>query len=224
MYFFLGASSGSSPSRLKTRHKLSTHRLYPRLLGRAHSSTIPSFGFLRRIFWMSFISSGDAGSDGYGVFVTGRPTIQWCRQIVFAKSKYRSGFCYTSGWRGTRRIFLRTSSGSSGISCPVLFILSMRLEVPFGWFAAAMLYHVESSGLFLLPLLSNMDCSSINTTLAFWEKGRQSSPICDMIMSFQNTTILDTLYGSLAIAVIFIGIHASGNTNHCNRRLKGAFL
>ena len=103
-------------------------------------------------------------------------------------------------------------------------ILSMRLEAPFGWFAAAMLYHVESSGLFLLPLLSNMDCSSINTTLAFWEKGRQSSPICDMIMSFQNTTILDTLYGSLAIAVIFIGIHASGNTNHCNRRLKGAFL
>ena len=36
----------------------------------------------------------------------------------------------------------------------------MRLEAPFGWFAAAMLYHVESSGLFLLPLLSNMDCSS----------------------------------------------------------------
>ena len=46
------------------------------------------------------------------------------------------------------------------ISC---VILSMRLEAPFGWFAAAMLYHVESSGLFLLPLLSNMDCSSTHS-------------------------------------------------------------
>ena len=35
--------------------------------------------------------------------------------------KYRSGFCRTSGWRGTHRIFLRTSSGSSGISYPVLY-------------------------------------------------------------------------------------------------------
>ena len=39
-------------------------------------------------------------------------------------------------------------------------ILSMRLEAPFGWFAAAMLYHVEASGLFLWVSLFNMDCGS----------------------------------------------------------------
>ena len=39
-------------------------------------------------------------------------------------------------------------------------ILSMRLEAPFGWFAAAMLYHVEASGLFLWVSLFNMDCNS----------------------------------------------------------------
>ena len=53
------------------------------------------------------------------------------------------------------------------ISC---VILSMRLEAPFGWFAAAMLYHVEPSGIFLLPLLFNMDCGSTYHKSGF--KGR----------------------------------------------------
>ena len=38
------------PFRLKTRHKLSTHRVYPRLFNHAHSSMIPISGFVRRIF------------------------------------------------------------------------------------------------------------------------------------------------------------------------------
>ena len=49
---------------------------------------------------------------------------------VSSRSRYRTGFCYTSGWPCWRRISLRTSSGIADMPCPALYSYSWRIWSP----------------------------------------------------------------------------------------------
>ena len=70
---------------------------------------------------IAFIPLLYAGWGSRGVCATGRPATRCCRRIVISNSRCMTCPCCTCGWLAQRYVSQYISSGSSGISYPVIY-------------------------------------------------------------------------------------------------------